>query len=349
VIDLRSDTVTRPSPAMRAAMAAALVGDDGYAEDPTVQRLESLAAAMMGMEAGLLMPSGTMSNLVAALVHCPPDRGVIVMDNSHIGHTLTQDPRVSRLTNVVPVQSTARGVFDDDALLAGLNGTKPGLVCLENSHNMASGAAIHPAEARANIKLARERGLPVHLDGARIFNAAVALQLPVVDLTADVDSVTFCLSKGLGAPVGSVLCGSSEFIEKARSQRYYLGGTMRQAGVVAAAGIVALETMVDRLVVDHDNAKVMAAGLATIPGVALVRGPVETNLVFFDVAGTGQTAEEIEVGLNARGVRTDAYVKETIKRAVTHVDVNRADCLFAVEALRQVVTEHSLSHRGDAR
>jgi threonine aldolase len=349
VIDLRSDTVTAPSPAMRAAMAAAAVGDDGYAEDPTVQRLEALAAAMMGMDAGLLMPSGTMSNLVAALVHCPPDRAVIVMDNSHIGHTLTQDPRVSRLTTVVVAQSTARGVFDDDALLAGLNGSRPGLVCLENSHNMASGAAIHPAEAHANIQLARERGLPVHLDGARIFNAAAALNLPVTALTAEVDSVTFCLSKGLGAPVGSVLCGSSDFIEEARSRRYYLGGTMRQAGVVAAAGIVALETMVDRLVEDHANARALAAGIATIPGIALVRGPVETNLVFFDIAGTGRTAEEIEAGLNARGVRTDAYVNGTIKRAVTHVDVTRADCLFAVDALRQVVMAPSRAKRRDAK
>ena len=337
MIDLRSDTVTKPSAAMRAAMAAALVGDDGYAEDPTVQRLEAMAAAMMGKEAGLLMPSGTMSNLVAALTHCPPERAVIMMENSHIGHTLTQDPRVKTLTKAAMVRSTPHGVFDDDALLAVLNETDPGLVCLENSHNMASGAAIHPDEAYANVATARRRDLPVHLDGARIFNAAAALNLPVAALAKDVDSVTFCLSKGLGAPVGSVLCGGQEFLDRARSQRYYLGGTMRQAGVIAAAGILALETMVDRLVVDHDNAKALAQGIATIPGIALVRGPVETNLVFFDVAGTGLSADAVEAGLNARGVRTDAYVKETVKRAVTHVDVSRADCHYAVEALRAVV------------
>lgn len=339
MIDLRSDTVTAPSGAMRSAMAAAAVGDDGYAEDPTVARLEALAAAMMGMEAGLFMPSGTMSNLVAALVHCPEDRDVIAMTNSHIAYTLTKNPRVRRLNNVVLAPNTAHGVFDEEGLRAALETTNPGLVCLENSHNMSSGAAIHPDEMKPNIAAARARGASVHLDGARIFNAAVALGLPARALTRDVDSVTFCLSKGLGAPVGSVLCGYADFIERARSQRYYLGGTMRQAGVIAAAGILALETMVDRLAEDHDNAALFARLIAEIPGIELARGAVETNIVFFDVAGTGLTAQEIEAGLNARGVRTDAYVDGTVKRVVTHLDVSRADCEIAAAALREVVEE----------
>jgi threonine aldolase len=323
---------------MRAVMADAVVGDDGYAEDPTVKQLETLAAEMMGMEAGLLMPSGTMSNLVAALVHCPSDRDVIAMTDSHIGYTLTRDPRVRHLNRVMLAPSLSHGVFDQTELAAVLDDAHPGLLCLENSHNMCSGAAIHPDEMRANIAAARERGAPIHLDGARIFNAAVALGLPVRALTRDVDTVTFCLSKGLGAPVGSVLCGSDEFINSARNQRYYLGGTMRQAGVIAAAGMLALETMVDRLAEDHENAKLFAQEIAAIPGIDLVRGPVETNLVFFDVARTGLSAEAVEAGLNARGVRTDAYVSGTIKRAVTHVDVSRAGCLAAAAALRDVVT-----------
>lgn len=337
MIDLRSDTVTVPTPAMRAAMAAAAVGDDGYAEDPTVRRLEALAAEKVGKEAGLFMPSGTMSNLVAALTHCPAEQAVVVMDNSHIGYTLTKNPRVATLTKVVFVESTARGVFEPSALRGALESGQPGLLCLENTHNMAGGAAIRQDESRGAIEFARERGLPIHLDGARLFNAAVALGMPATELASDADTVTFCLSKGLCAPVGSVLCGSAEFIERAREQRYYVGGTMRQAGVIAAAGIVGLDTMIDRLAEDHDNARVLADGFASIPGVALTRGAVETNLVFFDIAGTGRTAEEIETGLVARGVRTDAYVDGTVKRAVTHAGVSRADCLAAVDALRSVV------------
>lgn len=337
MIDLRSDTVTVPTAAMRAAMAEALVGDDGYADDPTVNELESLAAAMMGKEAGLFVPSGTMSNLVAALTHCPADRSVIVMDNSHIAYTLTQDPRVRVLTKVVDLPSDARGLFEPDAFRAGLEAISSGLVCLENSHNLAGGTAILPEESAPIVAIAREFGLPIHLDGARIFNAAVALGVPARELTRDVDSVTFCLSKGLSAPVGSVLCGSAEFIARARVHRYYLGGTMRQAGVIAAAGIVALTTMVERLREDHENAARLAAGFARIPGISVIGAPVQTNLVFFDVTETGRTAEQIETALNARGVRMDGYLDSLIKRAVTHVNVSRADCEIAIAALAEVV------------
>jgi threonine aldolase len=250
------------------------------------------------------------------------------------------NPRVAALTKVVFVESTERGVFGEEALVAALDGSTPGLVCLENTHNMAGGAAIRPEETRRSVELARERGLPVHLDGARLFNAAVALGLPAAALAEEANSVTFCLSKGLGAPVGSVLCGAADFIARAREQRYYLGGTMRQAGVVAAAGIVALETMIDRLAEDHANAAVLAAGIAAVPGVALVRGAVETNLVFFDVAGTGRSAGEFEARLNARGVRTDAYVSGTVKRAVTHAGVARADCLAAIAAFHSAAGAH---------
>jgi threonine aldolase len=324
---------------MRAAMAAAAVGDDGFAEDPTVRELESLAAELMDKAAGLLLPSGTMSNLVAALTHCPVDRSIVAMSNSHIGYTLTEDPRVRRLTDVELVPATARGVFVEASLRTRLESVDAGLICLENSHNMAGGTAIRPDEYQVAVECAREYSVPIHLDGARIFNAAVALDLPAAALTEAVDSVTFCLSKGLGAPVGSVLCGSESFITQARSQRYFLGGTMRQAGIIAAAGLVGLRTMIDRLQEDHERARFLADGFESIPGVRLVRGPVETNLIFFDVAETGCTAEQIEAGLNARGVRTDAYVDGFVKRVATHVDISWADCQAAIAALRAVVAD----------
>lgn len=341
MIDLRSDTVTKPTAAMRAAMAAAIVGDDGYAEDPTVARLEALAAEKMGKEAGLLMPSGTMSNLVAALSHCPEDRRLTVFGNSHIGWTLTYNPRIAGLNHVTEVESTPRGLPDTDALLAALDDTSQpevGLVCYENSYNLAGGTAIAPGEMAETVGLVRERGLPIHLDGARIFNAAVALEVPASELAGVADSVTFCLSKGLGAPVGSVLCGSAEFIERARFHRQYLGGTMRQAGVVAAAGLIALETMIERLAEDHAKARLLAEGLATIPGIDLL-GTVETNIVLFDVAETGLTDEEMEAELNRNGVRMDGYSKDTTKRAVTHFDVSREDCERAVDVVSKISLE----------
>lgn len=341
IIDLRSDTVTRPVAAMRQAMAAAAVGDDGYHEDPTVTRLEALSAQMLGKEAALYMPSGTMSNLVAALTHCTADQRVVLMTNSHIGWTLTYDPRISSLVSLTMIPDQGRGIAaagDIRVALAPVDGTSGGLLCIENSHNMAGGAALRPDETESMTAVAHELGIPVHLDGARIFNASVALGIPASELAADVDTVTFCLSKGLGAPIGSVLCGSTAFIEKARLHRQYVGGTMRQAGIVAAAGIVGLETMIDRLADDHANARVLAEGFATVPGVRLPFGMPETNLVYIDVAETGLTATEVVTRLKPHGVLLGDFYDDKLIRAVTHVDISREGCETAVEALRDVLS-----------
>jgi threonine aldolase len=341
IIDLRSDTVTRPIAAMRQAMAAAAVGDDGYHEDPTVTRLEALSARILGKDAALYMPSGTMSNLVAALTHCTIEQRVVLMANSHIGWTLTYDPRLSSLTSLTMISDRERGFAGADDVRAALDpvdGIQAGLVCIENSHNLAGGKALRPDETGQMTAVAHERGVPVHLDGARIFNASVALGIPASELAAEADSVTFCLSKGLGAPIGSVLCGSEAFIEKARVHRQYVGGTMRQAGIVAAAGVVALETMINRLADDHANAHVLAEGFATVPGVRLPFGMPETNLVYIDVADTGLTAAEVVTRLKPHGVLLGDFYDDKLIRAVTHVDINRADCETAIEALRNVLS-----------
>jgi threonine aldolase len=212
-----------------------------------------------------------------------------------------------------------------------------GLVCFENSHNMAGGSALSLADTAEFTDAAHNAGIPVHLDGARLFNSVVALGVPAATLASQADSVTFCLSKGLGAPVGSVLCGTAEFIDTAREYRQYLGGTMRQAGAVAAAGLLGLNTMVDRLADDHANARFLAEGLKRIPGIRLVNDPVETNLLFLDIAGIGLTAGELEEQLNARGIIMDGYTNGTVKRAVAHVDISREDCERVIEAFAAIV------------
>lgn len=331
---------------MRQAMAAAAVGDDGYHEDPTVTRLEALSARMLGKDAALYMPSGTMSNLVAALTHCPVEQRVVLMTDSHIGWTLTYDPRVTPLVSLTMIPDSGRGIAAADDIrtaLAPIDGKKAGLLCIENSHNLAGGSALRPDETGTMTAVAHELGVPVHLDGARIFNASVALGIPASKLAADVESVTFCLSKGLGAPIGSVLCGSADFIETARLHRQYVGGTMRQAGIVAAAGIVGLETMIDRLADDHANARLLAEGFAAVPGVRLPFGMPETNLVYIDVAETGLTATEVVTRLKPHGVLLGDFYDDKLIRAVTHVDISRANCATAVEALRNVLSPATVS------
>jgi threonine aldolase len=338
-IDLRSDTVTRPTPAMREAMVAAAVGDDGFHEDPTVSRLEERAAELLGKEAALYMPSGTMSNLVAAVTFCDTGERLVTLTNAHNAWTLTYDRRLACLTEPVLLPDAGRGLARPDELRDALDGpgANIGLLTLENTFNQAGGTALSPDDTAPHVQLARERGIPIHLDGARIFNAAIALGLPASRLAADVDSVTFCLSKGLCAPVGSVLCGSAEFIRAARVHRQYLGGTMRQAGIVAAAGLLALDTMIDRMAEDHENARHLAAGFATVPGITLPY-PVETNLVYIDVSGTGLTAHEVVERLAPLGVRMGDFYNEHLIRTVTHAEISRADCETAVEALHQVVS-----------
>jgi len=320
VIDLRSDTVTQPTEAMREAMARAQVGDDVLGHDPTVQALEEAAAARLGKEAGLFVPSGTMGNLVALMAHTVPGQEVWLEEESHIYYY--EAGGASRIAGLLPrLFRGERGIPSPEAIErlarpAGMHFPAPGLLCLENTHNRGGGSVMPPDLLRAVAEVARAHGMPIHLDGARIFNAAVALGVDVRVLAAPVDSVMFSLSKGLSAPVGSVLVGSRTFIAKARRLRQMLGGGMRQAGVIAAAGLVALETMVERLADDHRVAKALAEALAAIDGLAVEPAAVETNIVLFTLP-SGQDAGAFLERLAARGVLGVPFGARQV-RFVTH-------------------------------
>jgi threonine aldolase len=288
-IDLRSDTVTHPTPAMRAAMAEAEVGDDVYGDDPTVNRLEALAAEMLGMEAAVFVPSGTMGNLAAMLAHCQRGDEAILGDRAH--QHIYEAGGMSALGGIHPrtVANTESGELPLDAIGAAIrpddvHQPPTRLICLENTHNLCWGSVLSLDYMRSVRALAERHGLRIHLDGARLFNAAAALGVPASALAAQVDSATFCLSKGLCAPVGSVLCGSATFIVRARRMRKILGGGMRQAGVLAAAGIVALETMVDRLAEDHERARALADDLGEIAGIEVLNPSPATNMVYLSFA-----------------------------------------------------------------
>ncbi len=339
-IDLRSDTVTTPTEAMRRAMAAAEVGDDVYQEDPTVRRLEAMAAEKMGKEAGLFVPSGTMGNAVAVMTHTRRGDEVILEAESHIYYY--EVAGIAVLSGALPrTVPGVRGAITPELLESALRGPNihyppTTLLCMENTHNRAGGAVIPLETMRATSDLAHRRGLAVHLDGARIFNAAIALGVPAAAIAATADSVMFCLSKGLGAPVGSVLTGTRAFIERARKNRKMLGGGMRQAGVIAAAGIVALETMVDRLQEDHENARYLAENLAEIPGLVVDPATVQTNMVMCDVVKPGLSAEELSRRLRERQVLVNANGPSRL-RFVTHKDVSRADIARALEIIKDVM------------
>jgi threonine aldolase len=329
IIDLRSDTVTRPTPAMRRAMYEAEVGDDVYREDPTVNRLQERAAEIFGREAALFVPSGTMGNQIAIKVHTRHGQEVICEQRAHIFN-------FEMAMTAAFSGCLARPIWADDGILT-WNLIAPhvrgrsdhraptGLISLENTSNLAGGS-VYPLEISDDIcDQAHAAGLPVHLDGARIFNASVALRCPVAELTRQFDSVMFCLSKGLGAPVGSMLVGSRAFFEEARLVRKMLGGGMRQAGILAAAGLVALEESPKRLHIDHENAKFLAQGLAEIPGIKIDPAKVVTNILFVDVSGTGLTSFQISKRLAAQGVLANGVTPESL-RMVTHYDVDRAGC-----------------------
>jgi threonine aldolase len=308
-IDLRSDTVTNPTPAMRQAMYTAQVGDDVYGEDPTVNRLQELAAEKTGKEAGLFVASGTMGNLAAVLAHCARGDEVIL---GHLAHTfLFEAGGISALGGVHSHQvlNQADGTLALEDIRAAIRPNDvhfpvTRLICLENTHNRCGGVELTAEYTRQVGNLARENDLRVHLDGARLFNAAVAQGVSAAELAGPADSVTFCLSKALCAPVGSVLCGSREFIRRAHRIRKQLGGGMRQAGVLAAAGIVALETMVDRLAEDHRRAKTLAARLQALPGLALDPGSPFTNMVFVSLAeDAALDGQQFAVRLSELGVK----------------------------------------------
>jgi threonine aldolase len=344
IVDLRSDTLTLPTPEMRDAMARAEVGDDVWEEDPTVKRLEALAAERLGKAAGLFVASGTMGNLISVVSQTQAGQEVVLDLDSHIFNNEVAGAAVVGSLQMRPVK-TERGFLSPDQVRdalrpANIHIPPTGLVCVENTHNRHGGTCCTPEEISAVAAVAHGAAVPVHMDGARLFNAAIALKRPARDFVRNVDSVTFCVSKGLAAPVGSVICGSSGFVDKARRVRKMLGGGMRQAGVIAAAGIVALETMVDRLAEDHANARALAEGLAKLPGLAIDLASVQTNIVIFRVErGTAATSAaataEMVAGCGARKVKIHA-IGPTAIRCVTHKDIDAEDIGRTLEAFAEI-------------
>jgi threonine aldolase len=341
-IDLRSDTVTQPTPAMREAMARAVMGDDVFGEDPTINRLQEMAAALMGKEAGLFVASGTMGNLTAILAHCGRGDEAILGDKAHT--FLFEAGGISALGGVhshqVPNQADGSLALEDiRAAIRSDDAHYPvtRLIALENTHNRCGGVYQSAANTRAVGDLAHQRGIVLHLDGARIFNAAASQGLPAMDLTQPVDSVTFCLSKGLCAPVGSVLCGSRDFITRAHRIRKQLGGGMRQAGVLAAAGIVAMETMISRLGEDHARARRLAEGLSAIPGIVMDVGMPQSNMVFCALGEeVPWDASQVETALVDYGVLVGA-VAERRFRLVTHYWIKDTDVDTAIQAFASIL------------
>lgn len=346
MIDLRSDTVTRPDAEMRRAMAEAEVGDDVWGEDPTVARLEVESAAVLGFEASMFVPSGTMGNQIALHLHTRPGREVICEASAHIYEF--EMGAMATISGLVPRRiPTVDGMISPAEVAAAFRPTTgfaspTGMLALENSHNVAGGTVYDRPLLDALLAEARRLKLPVHLDGARIFNAAVALGVPAAELARGFDSVMFCLSKGLGAPVGSMLCGSRDFIAAARNVRKMLGGGMRQSGILAAAGLLALHKGPDRLAADHAHARRLAEVLAELPGVELDLSRVRTNILMFRVGAPSAGAlDEAPAGpaglfvarLKERGILASQFGPEKV-RLVTHRDVSPADVDRAVEALR---------------
>ncbi|HIC88770.1 MAG TPA: low-specificity L-threonine aldolase [Anaerolineae bacterium] len=341
VVDLRSDTITRPTPAMRRAMAEAEVGDDVFGEDPTVNRLEAMAAEQLGKEAGLFVASGTMGNLVSLMTHCGRGDEVILGHLSHTFHFEQGGAAAVGGIHSYPVRNLPDGRLDLDEVEAAIRPDnvhfpRTKLISVENTHNRCGGAVLTPEYMHQVGQLARRHGIRVHVDGARIFNAAVALGVDVKELAADADSVTFCLSKGLAAPVGSVIVGSREFIAEARRNRKVLGGGMRQAGIIAAAGIVALNEMVDRLAEDHVNAQRLAEGIAELPGVVLDPSSVQTNIVIFELHRDDLTPAELAQRLQVRGVRLLPIGGRRL-RAVTNYHITRDDIDWALRVFADVL------------
>jgi threonine aldolase len=340
-VELRSDTFTLPTPAMRRAMAEAEVGDDVYAEDPTMNRLQARAAEIFEREAALFVPSGSMGNLLAIKTLTRPGMEVICEERAHVN--LYELASMSAIAGCMPRAIPAPdGILTWDMIEQQIRAktyyySQTGLITVENTHNMHGGTVYPPAVAENICDRAHAEGIPVHLDGARIFNAAVALGRDVAGLTHKFDSVMFCLSKGLGAPVGSMLVGSREFIARARIGRKLLGGGMRQAGVLAAAGLVALEETPRILHRDHQNARYLAEGLARIDGIAIDPKQVVTNIVIFDVSATGLTAAEICDELGLRAIRCEPTRKFAV-RMVTHYNVDRAGIDQALAAMRDIAS-----------
>jgi threonine aldolase len=340
-LNLRSDTVTLPTREMLEAIHQAQLGDDNRGEDPTVCKLEELSAHMLGKEAAILLTSGTMGNLVGVMVHCGHGDEILLEHDAHMFH----DEQGAFAAIGGLVVNRVKGIHgypkpeDLEKEIRPLNNVhkpKTALVCLENSHNHAGGTVITPEQTDAVAEMAKRHGIPVHLDGARIFNAAVKLDVDVSRLVKNVDTVTFCLSKGLSCPAGSILLGSRNIIEKARRIRKLLGGTMRQAGIIAAPGIVALNSMVERLREDHDNASSLARELIRIPGIRIDLETVQTNMVYVDIATIGINSQEFVSRLKKHGIEFLASAPYLL-RIVTHRHIRSSDIARIVDAVKEVV------------
>lgn len=349
IVDLRSDTKTLPSAEMRVAIAEAELGDADEGEDPTVNRLEAMAAERLGMEDAVLVTSGTQGNMVAILAQCNRGDSIIVGRNTHIN--LGETGGLSALAGVTmhALENTPGGGLDSDEVRSAINHDsrdwpKTGMVSLENTQNLLGGLVLDKEDIQQIADVAHEHDLPLHIDGARLFNAAVSLKMPVSDLVEAADTVTFCLSKGLAAPVGSVLCGGRETIEEARRWVKYLGGSMRQAGIIAAAGVYALENMVARLAEDHDNAQRLAKGLASIPGLDIDPERVQTNIFFchVDQAHSAELAALIE----AEGVKFYDLGPELGWRFVTGYGITATDIDNALDVIDSVVRDYRRRSNG---
>jgi threonine aldolase len=346
MIDLRSDTVTRPTAAMRAAMADALVGDDQYGEDPTVRELELLSAELLGKEDAVFVASGTMGNLVALLTHCGRGDEVIMGDECHIfwyesgGAAALGGLPFSLLPN------GANGEIDLDRIRQAIRITRPGYprtgaICIENTQNRCGGTVLSLQYLAALAEIGRDRGVPIHMDGARIFNAAAAIDTPAEEIARNVDTIQFCLTKGLAAPVGSMVVGSTEFIARARASRKIVGGAMRQAGVIAAAGLVALRNMVDRLPEDHRRARMLAEGLAATDGVSINLEAVQTNIVIFQTEPAMNHVDFI-TAMKSEGVLVSNYGTKGV-RMVTHYEIDDQAISHALQAANLVLTRRRVA------
>lgn len=339
MIDLRSDTVTKPSEKMRKAMYEAEVGDDVYGEDPTVNQLEEIAADKLGKAAALFVPSGTQGNQIAGLVHCKPGQEVIMEAQAHL--FLYEAAAMSAFAGVqIKTLIGERGAMKPDEVEAAIRGTdihepETGLICIENTHNKAGGAVIPLKNMEEIHQIAKRSGIPVHLDGARLFNAAAASQIPVKEFAKYTDSVQFCLSKGLGAPVGSIIAGSADFILKARKWRKRLGGGLRQAGVLAAPGIIALNENVNLLEADHEHAKLLAEGLQNIDGIVL-ENQVETNIILLKFSNSTKTTKDFLNQLKEEGILAGAFGPGVI-RFVTNNGVDSKDIDKVLTAVRKIM------------